>query len=134
MKLEMSCTVCNSRLVICCHIVHSAILPYCMPTSHLITGSRNLALVLSGSLLLSSLVTIALCSALAGLASLTFLHLGSELKAKTVGTVSCFSICLNGSNPIKVYEKENVSTKWSLPTRTLHSYIWGSTSRSFYSH
>ena len=94
-----------------------------MPTSHLITGSRNSALVMSGSLLLSNLVTIALCSALAGLASLTFLHLGSELKAKTVGTASCFSIYLNGSNSTKVYEKENVLTKWSLQTRTLHSYI-----------
>ena len=75
-----------------------------MLTSHIVTVSRNSALLLSGSFSPSNSATTALCLALSGLASLNFLHLGGELKAKAVRTVSGLSVCLDGPNPSRTDE------------------------------
>ena len=75
-----------------------------MPTSRVVTGSRNSALLLSGSFSASNSPTTALCSALDSLASLNFLRLGGELKAKTVGTASGLSVRLDGPNPSRTDE------------------------------
>ena len=69
-------------------------LPHCMPTSRVVTGLRNSALLLSGSFSPSNSPTTALYSALDSLASLNFLHLVGELKAKTVGTATSLSVHL----------------------------------------
>ena len=74
------------------------ILPHCMPTSRVVIGSRNSASADSPVLSPSNSFTTALCRALACLASLSFLRLGGELKPKTVGTASGFSVRLDGPN------------------------------------
>ena len=79
--------------------MHQVILLYCMPTSRVVTGSRNLTSLLSGSFSPSNSATTALCSGLASLASLNFLHLGGELKAKTVRTASDLSGHFDDPNP-----------------------------------
>ena len=75
-----------------------------MPMSRVVTGSRNSASLLSGSFSPSNSATTALCSALASLASLNFLCLGGELKAKTVGTASGLSVHLDGPNLFRTDE------------------------------
>ena len=76
-----------------------------MPTSRVVTGLRNSALLLSGSFSPSNSATTVLCSALASLASLNFLRLGGKLKAKTV---SGLSVCLDGPNPSSTDETSHM--------------------------
>ena len=85
----------HTKLAVMLHI--QVILPHCTPISRVvIIGSRNSASADSLVLLPSNSFTTALCWAFACLASLSFLRLGGELKANTVGMASGFSVRLNG--------------------------------------
>ena len=81
------------------------ILPHCTPISRVvIIGSINSASADSPVLSPSNSFTTALCWAFACLASLSFLRLGGELKANTIGTASGFSFRLDGPNPSRTAE------------------------------